>query len=484
MPKSVWTVGRDPNALFKSGQVVAYFSGVWQVADFADEHHELRLGERCRPPPSRPTPRTSTSAATSSRSTTADTAAPRRRSSSTSCSSRTNYTKLASTNGFLPVETGSTSTTRSPSRPRWTRSRCTTKEIEAADPISSSGANEAEVALDGQGRSATDPTKDEIGKLINGQQVGAEDRSTRSRSLRTSRSPDAAGCAVPAASAGRAPCATHYPQGGAMAHRTSNEEDHREHRTAAGDVPTARPTRCRRRPGPRRRGRRRSGVSYPSSRRSLFVASTSSSSCSSSSGPPSSAWATRSPATPASGDPKFIGLDELQRALRATPPSTRRWRAPCSTRSSPSRSTSCCRCRWPSCSRARTPKGRTRRPHRVLRAVADLADRRRRHLAVDLRRELRAGELRHRAPSAARPCRGSRTPTCRCSSSSSPTAWTGTAFNMLLFVAAHQERAAVVLRGRRRSTAPARWHQFRYITLPSIAPTSFIVVLLSHARGA
>jgi alpha-1,4-digalacturonate transport system substrate-binding protein len=36
MPKSVWTSGADPNALFKSGQVVAYFSGVWQVADFAE----------------------------------------------------------------------------------------------------------------------------------------------------------------------------------------------------------------------------------------------------------------------------------------------------------------------------------------------------------------------------------------------------------------------------------------------------------------
>lgn len=34
MPKSVWTSGADPNALFKSGQVVAYFSGVWQTSDF------------------------------------------------------------------------------------------------------------------------------------------------------------------------------------------------------------------------------------------------------------------------------------------------------------------------------------------------------------------------------------------------------------------------------------------------------------------
>ena len=34
MPRSVWVSGDDPNALFKSGQVAAYYSGSWQVADF------------------------------------------------------------------------------------------------------------------------------------------------------------------------------------------------------------------------------------------------------------------------------------------------------------------------------------------------------------------------------------------------------------------------------------------------------------------
>ncbi|MFG3342953.1 extracellular solute-binding protein [Glycomyces sp. NPDC048151] len=34
MPKSVWVSGDDANALFKSGQVAAYYSGSWQVADF------------------------------------------------------------------------------------------------------------------------------------------------------------------------------------------------------------------------------------------------------------------------------------------------------------------------------------------------------------------------------------------------------------------------------------------------------------------
>lgn len=36
MPKSVWTSGEDPSAMFKSGQVAAYMSGVWQVTDFSE----------------------------------------------------------------------------------------------------------------------------------------------------------------------------------------------------------------------------------------------------------------------------------------------------------------------------------------------------------------------------------------------------------------------------------------------------------------
>lgn len=34
MPKSVWISGEDPASMFKSGQVAAYYSGVWQVKDF------------------------------------------------------------------------------------------------------------------------------------------------------------------------------------------------------------------------------------------------------------------------------------------------------------------------------------------------------------------------------------------------------------------------------------------------------------------
>jgi alpha-1,4-digalacturonate transport system substrate-binding protein len=34
MPKSVWAAGEDPSSMFKSGQVAAYYSGVWQIKDF------------------------------------------------------------------------------------------------------------------------------------------------------------------------------------------------------------------------------------------------------------------------------------------------------------------------------------------------------------------------------------------------------------------------------------------------------------------
>lgn len=36
MPRSVWLSEEDPNAMFKTGQVTAYYSGSWQIADFVD----------------------------------------------------------------------------------------------------------------------------------------------------------------------------------------------------------------------------------------------------------------------------------------------------------------------------------------------------------------------------------------------------------------------------------------------------------------
>jgi len=49
MPKSVWVSGDDPSALFKSGQIAAYYSGVWQVTDFAENITEFEWATALMP---------------------------------------------------------------------------------------------------------------------------------------------------------------------------------------------------------------------------------------------------------------------------------------------------------------------------------------------------------------------------------------------------------------------------------------------------
>ncbi|WP_456286143.1 sugar ABC transporter permease [Microbacterium sp. JZ70] len=57
-------------------------------------------------------------------------------------------------------------------------------------------------------------------------------------------------------------------------------------------------------------------------------------------------------------------------------------------------------------------------------------------------------------------------------------AWAGTAFNMLLFIAAIRNVPQAYYEAAELDGAGS-WQRFRHITLPSIAPTSFIVILLS-----
>lgn len=57
-------------------------------------------------------------------------------------------------------------------------------------------------------------------------------------------------------------------------------------------------------------------------------------------------------------------------------------------------------------------------------------------------------------------------------------AWAGTAFNMLLFIAALKNVPRAYYEAADMDGATA-WQKFRNITLPSIAPTSFMVILLS-----
>lgn len=62
MPKSVWTSGADPSAMFQSGDVVAYWSGVWQVAAYAESITKFEWAS-VPTPPSLCRPATSTVAA-------------------------------------------------------------------------------------------------------------------------------------------------------------------------------------------------------------------------------------------------------------------------------------------------------------------------------------------------------------------------------------------------------------------------------------
>jgi alpha-1,4-digalacturonate transport system permease protein len=56
--------------------------------------------------------------------------------------------------------------------------------------------------------------------------------------------------------------------------------------------------------------------------------------------------------------------------------------------------------------------------------------------------------------------------------------WGGTAFNMLIFIAALKNVPRAYYEAAEIDGANA-WQRFRHITLPSIAPTSFLVILLS-----
>ena len=169
MPKSVWTSGGDPNALFKSGQVAAYFSGVWQIADF--EKTITNFEWAAVPAPAQPVHATdlnyggltvafdnSSSRAKAAHDFVAWMYAP------------DNYTVLAQTNGFLSVATGLDLTYPFESQAAQDGFALYNKEIELADPISSSFAEaQVEWALNGKAL-ADDPTVSQMGAFINGQQ--------------------------------------------------------------------------------------------------------------------------------------------------------------------------------------------------------------------------------------------------------------------------------------------------------------------------
>jgi alpha-1,4-digalacturonate transport system substrate-binding protein len=167
MPKSVWTSGADPNALFKSGQVVAYYSGVWQVADFADGITDFDWASV--PTPAQPIHATDINLGGKIVAFNDDKAAAAKKWIEF-IFQRDNYTKLAQTNGYLPIEQGLTLKypfTKQAAQDAFTLYN---KEIALADPISSSGQAAGNTLLLAGKSIQEDPTKTEMAKFINGQQ--------------------------------------------------------------------------------------------------------------------------------------------------------------------------------------------------------------------------------------------------------------------------------------------------------------------------
>lgn len=173
MPKSVWTSGADPNALFKSGQVAAYFSGVWQIADFESTITDFDWA--AVPSPAQPVHATDLNyGGLTVAFDNGDAEAKAAHDFVAWMYEPENYTKLSEVNGFLPVETGLDLEYPFESEAALSGFDLYNKEIELADPISSSFA-EAQVkwALDDKSL-ADDPTVDQMGAFINGQQDAEE----------------------------------------------------------------------------------------------------------------------------------------------------------------------------------------------------------------------------------------------------------------------------------------------------------------------
>jgi alpha-1,4-digalacturonate transport system substrate-binding protein len=164
MPRSVWVSGDDPNALFKSGQVAAYYSGSWQVADFQANIADFEWASALMP------------------------AQPRRATnvggglmvvykgdkSKTALDfvnwlySAQNYTEISEISGFLPVTQGLT-IDYGPSQASFDLYN---EEIAASDPISGYQiSSQLEMVYAGQTAGGdADPLKDEAVKLANGEQ--------------------------------------------------------------------------------------------------------------------------------------------------------------------------------------------------------------------------------------------------------------------------------------------------------------------------
>lgn len=169
MPKSVWTSGADPSAMFQSGDVVAYWSGVWQVAAFAESIKKFEWASV--PTPAEPVQASDVNsggmvvgfnnngdAATATNKFISWLYKP------------DNYRELCEASGFLPVESGLNPQYPFKSEAAQAAFKLYNESIPLYAPISGYF-NTAQTNWVLKGKSlADDPTKTELGKAINGQQ--------------------------------------------------------------------------------------------------------------------------------------------------------------------------------------------------------------------------------------------------------------------------------------------------------------------------
>ncbi|MEV5958527.1 extracellular solute-binding protein [Streptomyces sp. NPDC051987] len=169
MPKSVWTSGADPAAMFQSGDVVAYWSGVWQVASFADSIKKFDWASV--PTPAQPVQASDVNAGGMmvgfNNNGAGATAAKK---FLTWIYDPKQYTELVESSGFLPVESGLDPKYPFDSAAAQAAFKLYNQEIPLYAPISSYF-NNAQTDWVLKGKSlTTDPTKTELGKAVNGQE--------------------------------------------------------------------------------------------------------------------------------------------------------------------------------------------------------------------------------------------------------------------------------------------------------------------------
>lgn len=169
MPKSVWTSGADPSAMFQSGDVVAYWSGVWQVAAFSDSIKKFEWASV--PTPAQPVQASDVNSGgmTVGFNNNADAAKAATKFLSW-LYEPAHYQALCEASGFLPVESGLNPKYPFKSEAAQAAFKLYNESIPLYAPISGYF-NSAQTNWVLKGKSLTeDPTKTELGKAINGQQ--------------------------------------------------------------------------------------------------------------------------------------------------------------------------------------------------------------------------------------------------------------------------------------------------------------------------